>query len=290
MDNVLTIATLTAALRLSIPVAVAALGALVCERAGVLNLGLEGMMLSGALAGYSAAEVTGSPWIGLLGGLVAGGVVGLLLALFVVVGRASQIVTGIAFTLLAGFATALIFQQQYSIGQIPPRIERLDLPVLVALTVLVVIAVAFVLRRTTLGLALTAIGEAPEAADALGYDVARTRTLATGVSGALAGLGGAMLVCGPLGLFIENVTAGRGWVALALVVFAGWRPVPVIAGAFLFGLSDAVQLRLQGTDTAVPYEVFIAMPYVVTLIALVVRARASRTPAGLGVPFVRGAA
>ncbi len=289
MDNVLTIATLTAALRLSIPVAVAALGALISERAGVLNLGLEGMMLSGAFAGYSAAEITGSPWLGLLGGLAVGGAVGLLLAVFVVAGRANQIVTGISFTLLAGFATALLFQQQYSIGQIPPRVERLGLPALVLVTAAVLALVSWTFRRTTAGLALTAIGEAPEAVDALGYDVARTRTIATAASGALAGLGGAMLVCGPLGLFIENVTAGRGWVALALVVFAGWRPVPVIAGAFLFGLSDAVQLRLQGTETAIPYEAFLAMPYVITLIALVVRARASHTPAALGIPFARGA-
>ncbi len=289
MDNVFAVATLAAALRLSIPVAVAALGAVVSERAGVLNLGLEGMMLAGAFAGYSAAEVTGSPWLGLLGGIVVGGLFGLLLAAFVVAGRSNQIVTGISFTLVAGFATALLFQQSYSIGQIPPRIERLGLPALVTVTVAVFAVVAFVLARTTVGLALTAIGEAPEAADALGYRVERTRTVATGASGALAGLGGAMLVCGPLGLFIENVTAGRGWVALALVVFAGWRPVPVAFGAFLFGLSDAVQLRLQGTDTDIPYEVFIALPYVVTLAALVVRARASHTPSALGTPFVRGA-
>jgi ABC-type uncharacterized transport system permease subunit len=289
MDNVFAIATLTAALRLSIPVAVAALGALVSERAGVLNLGLEGMMLAGAFAGYSAAEVSGSPWLGLLGGVVAGGLFGLLLAAFVVLGRSNQIVTGISFTLFAGFATALLFQQSYSIGQFPPRIERLGLPALVVITIVVFTAVTFALTRSTAGLALTAIGEAPEAADALGYGVERTRTVAVGISGALAGLGGAMLVCGPLGLFIENVTAGRGWVALALVVFAGWRPAPVAVGAFLFGLSDAVQLRLQGTDTAIPYEVFIALPYAVTLVALVVRARASHTPSALGVPFVRGA-
>jgi simple sugar transport system permease protein len=166
----------------------------------------------------------------------------------------------------------------------------LGLSALVAITVVVFAVVAYVLARTTTGLALTAIGEAPEAADALGYDVERTRTIAVGISGALAGLGGAMLVCGPLGLFIENVTAGRGWVALAIVVFAGWRPAPVAVGAFLFGLSDAVQLRLQGADTAIPYEAFIALPYIVTLVALVVRARASHTPSALGVPFVRGAA
>lgn len=289
MDNVFAVATLAAALRLSIPVAVAALGALVSERAGVLNLGLEGMMLAGAFAGYSAAEISGSPWIGLIGGIVVGGAFGLLLAAFVVVGRSNQIVTGISFTLLAGFATALLFQQSYSIGQIPPRIERLGLPALVVVTIVVFAVVAAMLTRTTVGLALTAIGEAPEAADALGYRVERTRTIATGLSGALAGLGGAMLVCGPLGLFIENVTAGRGWVGLALVVFAGWRPLPVAFGAFLFGVSDAVQLRLQGTDTEIPYEVFLALPYVVTLVALVVRARASHTPSALGVPFVRGA-
>lgn len=289
MNDVIAVATLTAALRLSIPVAVAALGAMISERSGVLNLGLEGMMLGGALAGYSTADATGSPWLGLVGGLVVGGLFGLVLAAFVVAGRANQIVTGISFTLLAGFATALIFQQRYSIGQIPPRIERLDLAALAAVTVALFVAVWFVFARTTFGLALTAIGESPVAADALGHRVGRVRTVATATSGALAGLGGAMLVCGPLGLFIENVTAGRGWVALALVVFAGWRPAPVAAGAFLFGLSDAVQLRLQGTDTEIPYEVFIALPYVVTLIALVVRARASHTPAALGVPFVRGA-
>ena len=289
MDIVFTVATLTAAFRLAIPVAVAALGALVSERAGVLNLGLEGMMLAGAFGGYSAAEASGSPWVGLAAGSVVGLAFGLLLALFVVIGRSNQIVAGISFTLLAGFATTLLFQQQYSVGQIPPRVNRIGLPALVVVTVVLFVGVAFLLSRTVAGLSLTSIGESPEAADALGYDVIRTRVVATGASGALAGLGGAMLVCGPLGLFIENVTAGRGWVALALVVFAGWRPAPALVGAFLFGLSDAVQLRLQGTDTAIPYEAFVALPYVVTLVALVVRARASHTPAALGTPFVRGA-
>jgi len=289
MDAILTITTLTAAFRLAIPVAMAALGALISERAGVLNLGLEGMMLVGAFGAYSAADASGSPWIGLVVGAAAGFAFGLLLSLFVVTGRSNQIVTGISFTLLAGFATTLLFQQQYSVGQIPPRISRIDLPALLVVTILVFVGVALFMSRTVAGLAVSAIGESPEAADALGYDVVRTRVIATGASGALAGLGGAMLVCGPLGLFIENVTAGRGWVALAIVVFAGWRPAPVLVGAFLFGLSDAVQLRLQGTDTAIPYEVFVALPYIVTLIALVVRARASHSPSALGVPFVRGA-
>lgn len=289
MRTLLTVATLVAGIRLAIPVAMAALGAVLNERAGVLNLGLEGMMLSGALAGYLATKSAGSPWVGLAAGLVVGALCGALMALLVVTIRANQIVTGLAFTLLAAAATTYVFQRSYAIGTLPPRIERIDWPWLALLVLAVLAGVWFVLNRTTLGLALAAVGEKPEAVDALGYGVASLRRSATIAGGALAGLGGAMLVCGPLGLFIEGVTAGRGWVALALVVFSGWRPLPAVAGALLFGLCDAAQLRLQGTATSVPYEVFLALPYVVTLVALMVRARASRTPAALAVPYVRGA-
>ena len=165
------------------------------------------------------------------------------------------------------------------------------MPPLIALT-LVVLGVVIVPCCATPwpGSSSSAVGEAPVAADALGYDVRRTRYLATIVGSSLAALGGAVLVCGPLGLFIQNVTAGRGWVALALVVFAGWRPLPCAVGALLFGLCDAVQLRIQGTSTGIPYEVFLALPYVVTLVALVIRGRNSRTPAALGVPFDRSIA
>ncbi len=288
MDVIFKLATLEAAIRLGVPVALAALGALVSERTGVLNLGLEGMMLSGALGGYAANEATGSAWLGVLAGTLIGAGCGAILALLVVTARANQVVTGIAFTLLALSATTYLFQLRYSIGGIPPRVNRLDMTPLVLLTLACVAALWFLFNRTTLGLAMGAVGEAPEAADALGYKVERLRWIATMIGGGLAGLGGAALVCGPLGLFIENVTAGRGWVALALVVFAGWKPGAAVAGAILFGLCDAVQLRLQGTATDVPYEAFLALPYVVTLVALVLRARASRTPAALGVPYVRG--
>ena len=289
MDVLFQVSTIEAGIRLAIPVAIAALGALVTERAGVLNLGLEGMMLSGALGGYAGAEVTGSPWIGLLVGLLVGVGCGGVMSFLVISVRANQVVTGIAFSLMALAATTYVFQLNYSIGRAAPRINRIEMWWLV-LVVLGCMALVWLLyRRTTLGLALSATGESPEAVDALGYRVNGLRWAATMAGGGLAGLGGAALVCGPLGLFIENVTAGRGWVALAIVVFAGWRPVPVVAGALLFGLCDAAQLRLQGTATAVPYELFLALPYIVTLVALVVRARASRTPAALGVPYVRGA-
>ncbi len=289
MTTIFTFATIAAALRLSVPVALAAIGAVISERSGVLNLGVEGMMLSGAFAAYSAAEATGSPWIGLAAGTAVGAATGLILVALAVVGRSNQIVTGIALTLLAGYLTTYLFQRNYSIGQVPPRLNRIGLLALVMLTAVLALAVTYLLQRTTFGLALGAVGESPDAADALGYDVVRIRSIATVTGGGFAGLGGAALVCGPLGLFIENVTAGRGWVALALVVFAGWKTAPAIVGAFLFGLSDAVQLRLQGTQSAVPYEFFLALPYLLTLLALVLRARASRTPAALGVAFVRGA-
>jgi ABC-type uncharacterized transport system permease subunit len=289
MSTLLSVATLAAALRLAVPVAMAALGALVGERAGVLNLGLEGMMLSGALAAYLATLATDQPVVGLVTGLVAGGACGSLLALLVVVVRANQIVTGLAFTLLAGSVTTYLYQRSYEVGQSPPRIERLSMVPLVVLLLVVLGLVSAGFARTTIGLATVAVGESPVAADALGYRVQHIRFGATVVGSALAGLGGAMLVCGPLGLFIEGVTAGRGWVALALVVFARWRPVPCVAGALLFGLCDAAQLRLQGTSTGLPYEVFLALPYVVTLVALVVRRSDARTPAALAVPFVRGA-
>jgi simple sugar transport system permease protein len=287
MDVVFTIATLSAGIRLALPVVLAALGALISERAGVLNLGLEGLMVSGALAGYLVTHETGSPWLGLLAGLATGAVCGIAIAAVVVGLGANQIVSGLAFTILAGAATSFIYQHSFSIGQNPPPIDRIAMPPLIILTIAVLLIVIVVLRGTVAGLVVSAVGEAPVAADALGYDVRRMRVLATMAGSSLAALGGAVLVCGPLGLFIQNVTAGRGWVALALVVFAGWRPLPCALGALLFGLCDAVQLRLQGTSTAIPYEVFLALPYVVTLVALVLRGRNSRTPAALGVPFDR---
>jgi ABC-type uncharacterized transport system permease subunit len=290
MSTVLTVATLTAALRLAIPVTLAALGALVNERAGVLNLGVEGVMTVGALAGYLADDASGSPWVGLVAGMLAGAAAGALLALVVVTARANQVVAGLALTLLGVSASTWVFQRSYDIGSSPPRVSTLDLPALLMVVLVVLAGVAVVLERTTFGLAATAVGESPETADALGYPVARVRWIATVVGAALMGLGGAALVCGPLGLFIQNVVSGRGWVALALVVFARWRPLPCVVGAVLFGLCDAVQLRLQGTATAVPYEVFLALPYMAALLAVVLRAgpRKARTPAALGLPFTRG--
>ena len=288
MKTLMTMETIWSALRLAIPVAIAALGAIISERSGVLNLGLEGMMLTGAFAGFVVADGTGNSWVGLIAGPVAGLAVGALFALLVVTIRANQIVTGLAFTLLAASATTYLFDRNYTIGN--ARVDKLPQVVLTVILAALLMATWFFLNRTTAGLALTAVGESPVAADALGYRVQRIRWQATMVGGAFAGLAGSALVCGPLGLFSRNVTNGRGWVALALVVFARWRPIPCVIGALLFGLCDAAQFRLQGTATSIPYEVFLALPYVATLLALVVRARVSQPPSSLGEPFVRGSA
>ena len=295
MSTVLTWATVTAALRLAIPVTLAALGAMVNERAGVLNLGVEGVMTVGALAGYLANDASGSPWVGLAAGTGAGAVTGAFLALVVVTAKANQVVAGLALTLLGVSMSTWVFQRFYDIGDSPPRVATLGLPALLVVVALVASGVLLALERTTAGLVLTSVGESPETADALGYGVANTRWIATVVGAALMGLGGAALVCGPLGLFISNVVSGRGWVALALVVFARWRPLPCALGALLFGLCDAVQLRLQGTATAVPYEVFLALPYLAALVAVTLRSgarpgaapRSRRAPAALGTPHTR---
>jgi simple sugar transport system permease protein len=289
IDFVFLGALLAATLRLAIPVGVAALGEVVTERSGVLNLGIEGSMLLGAFAGYTAAIGTGSPWIGLLAGAVVGVLAGALLAVLMVRVGTNQIITGLAFAILASALTTFLFELNYTIGASPPRVNALELPELTAVLLACLVVVWFLLERTHAGLALTAVGEDPASADALGIRVIRTRTWATIAGNGLVGLAGALLVCGPLGIFVQDVTAGRGWIALALVVFARWKPLPVVAGALLFGLCDAIRLRLQATTTDMPYEVFLALPYVVTLLALLLGARSSRTPSALATPWVRTA-
>eukprot|EP01041_Mallomonas_annulata_P017078 gene17078-35366_t len=193
VDAVLSIDTLAAGLRLALPVALAALGALLCERSGVLNLGLEGLMLCGALAGYLVTDSTGSPWVGLFAGLVIGGLCGALLGGAVVYLAANQVVAGLAFSLIAVSATTYVYEGSYDSGQSPPRIERISMPPLVIVTLVVFGIVVVLLRSTLSGLVLTATGESPVAVDALGYSVQRTRFFTTIGGSALAGLGGAVL-------------------------------------------------------------------------------------------------
>ncbi len=305
---------LNASIRLAIPTGLAAVGESLCQRAGVLNLSLEGMMLSGAYAAFLGAHYGGDPWIGVPAGIAGGMLIGVLMAGLSVSLKTEQVINGIALVLLAQGLTGFVHVKLFGVTT-PERfdpIAPLEIPVLGAIpgvgsvvfdqSPLVYVAVAlilgvwWVLNRTEFGLAVRAVGDRPAAADAAGIDVDRVRWLAVLASGAMAGLGGAVLVVGQLGLFVQNVTAGRGWVAVALVIFGRWSPLRVALGAFLFGFTDALQLRIQsasgGIESNVPFELFQALPYLVTVIVVVVataRAREDAQPEALGVPYVKSA-
>jgi general nucleoside transport system permease protein len=299
-------AVLAAGVRLAVSVGTAAFGEMINERAGVLNLGLEGVMLLGGFAGFAASFESGSPWLGLLCGLGAGAVVGGGFAALVVRLRVDQVVAGLGLTLFGISFTAFLNRELYGGGSSPPRTPRpgaieipglADVPlvgdglfaqnavVYVAIGLVVILAVA--LRRSYWRIVLDAVGEAPHAADAAGHSVPAVRIVATIVGCSLGGFAGAVLIVGQLGFFNTNITAGRGWIALALVIFGRWRPLWIVAGALLFGALDALQFRFQTLDSSVPFEFFIALPFLVTLVALAIGGKSGGAPSALGRPFVR---
>lgn len=300
----------SSAVLLAMPTALAALGETVAERAGVLNLGLEGMMLSGAMAAFLGAYYTHSPVVGAVCGVAVGVLVGALMAFLSVTLKTEQVINGIAIVLFAQGMTFFIFEKLFGGSQQPtiPGIPNLEIPVLSSIpgigrvlfdqnallyvSVGIAVAVWVLLTRTRFGLSVRAVGESPQAADAVAVDVSRIRWLALLICGGMAGLGGTVLVIGNLNLFQPNVTGGRGWVAIALVIFGRWNPLLVFGGTFLFGFTDALQVQVRavsgGTNTAVPYELFQALPYLITLAVLVaatVVARRSAQPSALGIPF-----
>jgi ABC-type uncharacterized transport system permease subunit len=300
----------SSAVLLAMPTALAALGETVCERAGVLNLGLEGMMLSGALGAFLGAYYADSPVVGTLCGVAVGVAMGALMAFLSVTLKTEQVINGIALVLFAQGMTAFLFEKLFGGGKQPtiPGIPDLKIPLLGSIPGVgpvlfdqnallyasggVAVAIWLLLMRTRFGLSVRAVGERPEAADAVAVDVARIRWIALLVCGGMAGLGGTLLVIGDLNLFQPNITGGRGWVAIALVIFGRWNPLLVFGGVLLFGFTDALQVQVRavsgGTNTTVPYELFQALPYIVTLVVLVtatVVARYSAQPAALGIPF-----
>lgn len=316
------VALVTSGIRLAIPVVLATLGEVVTERGGVVNLGLEGVMIAGALAGFMAAYALensalgasipwAGTWVGLAAGIVAGMAMGLILAMLCVTLNADQVVSGITLVILGLGLTSYIYRQQFS--SLTARVAGLepwpvpflsDIPVLGAIlfrhdvvtyfSFLLVAVVWFFLYRTTWGQQIRAVGEHPAAADTSGVNVHLTRYVAILIGTGLAGLGGAILTVVQLRLFREGITSGRGWIAVALVIFARWRPELALAGALLFGLADSLQYRIQALATsgrgqgAIPYEFLLMLPYVLTLIVLLVRVRKADAPAALGRPYVKG--
>jgi ABC-type uncharacterized transport system permease subunit len=302
MDAALLVGLLAAGIRLSMAIAFAALGETVGQRAGVLNVGIEGIMLVGAFLAALGSVWTGSPWGGtalaILGGIAMASVHGI----FAVVLRVDQIVSGIALVVLGLGLSG--FGYRLTIGAAPVPIPAFQpfalgpfakLPVLgpilfdhtplVYLSVASAAAIAFVMQRTALGLELRAIGENPAAADAAGINVAARRFSAVLFGGAMAGLGGAYLAIAQINSFVENMVLGRGFIAIACVVFGRWHPIGVLAAALAFGLAEASQIRFQTWYPNVPYQFFIMLPYVLAVVALIFVARGSAMPKALAKPF-----
>lgn len=275
----------------AVPVALAAIGEAVGQKSGVIDIGLEGKMLAAAFAGAVVAIRTGSPALGLLAGLVVGIVLTLVQSLFVLRLAADQVVVGTAMNLLALGATGTLFRGMFGqSGQLitVPALHRMGGvdPVMVV-TLFAAAILAWSLWRTGWGLVVRASGEYPKAADAEGYRVPRLRLGASLVSGALAGLGGAYLSIGLAGSFAENMTAGRGFVAIALVTFGRWNPILIVVAAMLMGYLDVLQFRFQAQGSTVPFQLLLALPYLVALVVLVVAGRGSAAPEALGRPYRR---
>lgn len=307
MDLDLLTNILFAMIRTGTPLLLVALGELVCEKSGVLNLGQEGMMLFGAVIGFMAAFATGSLWLGVLLACLAGMLLSLLFALVALGLNANQVASGLALTIfgvglssfigadwvgkpLAGFEPLAL----PLLGQIPLLGRALfaqDL--LVYLSFALFGLVAWSLAKSRLGLIVQAVGESPDAASAMGLPVLRVRTLAVLFGGAMAGLAGSYLSLAYTPMWAENMTAGRGWIALALVVFASWRVARVLLGAWLFGLASIVHLVAQGIGLAIPGNLLAMLPYVATILVLVLLSRDGvRTrlyaPVSLGQPWQPG--
>jgi general nucleoside transport system permease protein len=287
------------------PLLIAALGELVVERSGVLNLGVEGMMVMGAVVGFAVSLSTGSPWLGVLAAIIAGALFSLPFAFLTLSLVTNQVATGLALT-LAGLGLSGLIGELF-VGQAGVRLANIHIPVLTDLPVigrllfgqdpifyislLLVAAVSWFLFKTRAGLTLRSVGDNHTSAHALGIPVIKVRYLAVMFGGACAGLAGAHLSLVYTPQWVENMTAGRGWIALALVVFASWRPWRVVGGAYLFGAVTIGQLHAQALGLGIPSQLLSALPYLATIIVLVLisgnrRMTMMNTPASLGRPFV----
>ncbi|MBC9247780.1 ABC transporter permease [Paracoccus sp. 11-3] len=251
------------------PILFAALGELVVERAGVLNLGVEGMMITGALAGFAAAHATGNPFIGFAVAALAGASVAMLFAILTQFLLANQVASGLALTLF-GLGLAALFGKPLEGIKAPPMpIGPLRINWIVWLGLLMVPLIWWFLNRSRAGLILRGVGENHDAADALGYNVRRVRIAAIAFGGAMAGIGGAFISISIVLQWTEGMTAGAGWIALAIVVFSNWTALGVLAGAWLFGGVTVLQLRLQAAGVSVPVQLLSMAPYLATIIVLV---------------------
>lgn len=311
MRQILNFSLLFSTIRMATPLVLAALGGLYSERSGVINIALEGLLLAGAFTAASVTYYAHSPWVGLGAAIVAGAAVASILALACIRFKADQVVTGtginILFIGLPAVLSGALFLSSGSTPQIPkenllPVLSRFlpgflgpwrmfsDVSVISILALVVVLVTAYVLYRTPFGLRLRAVGENPEAADAAGVAVNRMRYIGVLISGALAGIGGAYLSIGQSSLFTRNMAAGRGFIALAALIFGKWRPVQTMLACLLFGFADALTIQMQGvaklpSGEDIPVQFIQMIPYIVTIVVLAGFIGQSRAPKALGTAY-----
>jgi general nucleoside transport system permease protein len=286
MSNILIVALLFSAVRLTTPLLLAALGGLYSERSGVINIALEGLMLAGAFTAATITHYTGNPWVGLAAAILAGALVALVHGVACIQFKADQVVSGMAINILflgiPALLSGALFESTGATPQLPRGQLIPNVPIWLAFGLVPV--TWYVLYRTPFGLRLRAVGENPEAADTAGVDVSRVRYLAVMVSGVLAAIGGAYLSIGQSSLFARNMTAGRGFIALAALIFGKWRPVQTMLACLLFGVAEALSIQMQGVSQ-IPVQFIQLIPYVLTIVVLAGFIGQSRAPRALGIPY-----
>ena len=295
-----------ATMRMSTPIIFATLGEIIAERSGVLNLGIEGTMLMGAMTGFLVTFTSGSLWAGVLAAALVGMILSLLMAFLSVHLGLSQHVSGLGITLFSTGLAMFIYRLHFGSPIVPPIVEpfkQVAIPflskipvigpslfnqyVLTYLAWLLIPVISILLYKTKIGLKIRTVGENPFAADTVGVNVNLTRTLSLVAGGALVGIGGAFLTLAHQNMFLIDVVGGRGWVSIAMVIFGNWDPLKGAVGAVIFGFLDGLQLRLQGLGIQIPFHVFLMIPYIITIVALVSVSRRAAVPAGLLKPYRR---
>jgi ABC-type uncharacterized transport system permease subunit len=307
LNQAFLISLLAGTLRLSTPIILAGLGEVYAERSGVLNLGVEGIMLMGAFTSFWGAYQTGNVWLGLLIGMAVGAFMGLIMALFTVTLGLDQVISGMGIYFLGLGLSSFLYRVAFGVRTTPPTIEGLktlpipylsEIPilgpvlfrhdVLVYISLILVPIMGFILNRTWAGLQIRSVGENPEAADTLGVKVNTVRIVCVVLGGILAALGGAHISVAHLKIFVDNMTVGRGFIAVAIVYFGKWRPSMTFVGALVFGGAYALQLLIQASGAHIPHQLLLMFPYALTIVILAFVARQARGPAALTRPFRRG--
>ncbi len=303
----LIIGIIASGIRLSTPVLFAALGEKIAERSGVINLGVEGMMLIGAFSGFMGTYITGNYVVGIVMAMASAALLAALKGFMSISIRANQLAAGLAIWLLGTGLAALLYRLAFGVRTAAPSVElmpKIDIPglstapgigpilfnhdPLVYIAFLMVPLTHYFIFKTNLGLKIRTVGENPKQADALGVNVYKIRYFAVILGGALAGIGGAYFSLVQTGYFLENVTGGAGWIALALVIFGRWKAYWITIGAFIFGVVDSFQLGLQATGTNVPFQFLLMLPYLIPIGILAAMYKKTGAPAALAIPYKRG--